>query len=175
MSKLTPAKTLLKIQKIKYKFLAVPIIVIILTFLLNLKYENKIFSIISLIALVIFFVISRIFSVNKSVHNPEKSGKILAPINGKIVKKQRNELIIKKSIFAHAEIRKSDKENKLALSIKGFLLYDFAEEDAVQAQIIGLLPGPATAVCQLPENYHFTVEETENIEAGETVIAELGQ
>jgi hypothetical protein len=167
----------------KYKYLSVPMILIIISALLSNYYCFTRY--ITLISLAIYAVIFYMFSFNKSYSEADE-GEIVSPINGKICNIEKlpngNVITIKKSKLLSCEIvtaSKSDiidsldtNNDKISWEISNNLKQVYFKGNVnKQCAIVGITPCYSICRIFLPLAYEVNINVLDKVIAGETVIA----
>ena len=187
MKEFIPHDMILKAQVFKYKYLAVPGAVIILSFFLRGFFEESRW--IPIIALVVYFLLLCLFRFRR-VYPDHEAGAVVAPINGKITNIDAlatgNVLTIQKPFFESSEITtctKTDIINRLdtegervswqieCANSKVF----YTENPDYQAVLIGIAAGNAKCEVFIPAKYDLFVEIGSVVDAGITMIAGNGE
>ena len=193
-----PFNMIIKAHRTKYKYLAIPILVILINFALSLKNEALYIPAISIIAFAFFLFIMYLFRFKRSFSQPDDDV-IFAPMNGKIVQikplLEGHVLTIKKPFLASSEfvtcskcdalggVATKDKAESLDIElletqtnvfwkVKCALAHIFINETIDhQAVLIGIVPGNAVCEVFLPQIYDLKVKEGSEVSAG---FSELG-
>lgn len=177
-----PIDILNQIYKFKYKLLALPILIILIDFVIRIILPIEIVKYISAFALIIFIFVHLMFRMNRPDTEINESN-LLAPINGKIkdIKKLENsyQIIIDKSFLMPSEIRTMCNldsfeldETMPSFSVKGMWAKLYSEKTPhPQGQLIGIAPGKALAIINIPLSYELSVNVSNNINAGMTIMA----
>ena len=187
MNEFIPHDMILKAQRFKYKYLALPAGIIILSFLIsNLIADSRW---VSLVALAFYFVLLYIFRFNRTFGEHEES-EVCAPVNGKIVSikvvSEGAKLTIKKPFFASSEVvtcTKNDLINEIDSEQKRVSWMIECANSKVfytgivryQATLIGVVAGNAVCEVFAPAVYGLKVEIGEKVVAGMSVIAERSE
>lgn len=182
-----PHDMILKAQKLKYKALALPAILIIICFVLSLNnIDGTIVKYASFTSLLVYLYLIILYRYKRFINKPEDN-EVVAPVNGKVINKNclPNGCIvtIQKPFFASAEIitcTKSDIPKVLDMhsdcvswEIKSKNAKIFINETVnYQAILIGLVPGPAICEVFIPSKYSVLVSEGDSLKAGESILAE---
>mgnify|MGYP006277759235 CR=1 FL=1 len=181
-----PTNHQFSIIKAKYKFAAVPIAIIIISFVLFHINPNPVYKYFSIAGLFFYLFIFYIYRIRKTI--PDTSPEhLLAPINGKISKVvNENKIIVNKSFFNPVEVRTMTSQDFLTkksyilienedlgtkakiFSKKGKLL-KYKSTD-VQGQLIGFIPGNGFCEIETTSPWKLKVQEGDKIKAGETVL-----
>ena len=183
-----PYDMVIRAHRVKYRYLAIPFLVIILNFILSLVRETLYVPYVSMIAFVIFMFIMYIFRFKRTFSEVEGEV-VIAPMNGKIVDirafPEGNVITIIKSLWASSEFTtctKSDIQishhyvleldvSKVSWKVDSAIKHIFIDETVdVQAALIGLVPWNAVCEVFLPEKYKLKIEKGNAVVAGETVI-----
>jgi len=183
MKEFIPHDMILKAQVFKYKYLAVPGAVIIVSFFIRGLFEHLRW--IPIIALVVYFLLLLLFRFRR-VYPDHYEGTVIAPINGKVVDVEPiatgNILTIQKPFFESSEITtctKTDIINKfdtegeqVSWQIECANAKVFYEGNAdYQAVLIGIAAGNAKCKVFIPVKYDLLVKEGSAVDAGITIIA----
>ena len=186
MNVFIPHDMIIKAQRYKYKYLAIPAGIVIVSFFLKSISEDAKWA--SLLGLVVYALVLIVFRF-KGRFGEADEGEVLAPINGKVLSINEVEkgcvVTIQKLFFGSSEIvtcTKSDVLNKIDMESErvcwkvecaNMKVFTDAVDVNYQAVLVGLAPG--TAVCEVfvPKQYNLIVNEGDVIEAGMTVLAEI--
>lgn len=167
--KYNPSETLSIIQKLKYKAAASPIIIIIISFIIHLITKADFTKYIAVFGILIFYFILVKYKIKKIAPISGENA-VLSPINGKIIKVENNEVLIKKGGFQSAEIRyPAAFEVEYKFFAKKIFLIDV--ESRVQGQLIGVAPYITGCTVKIPEEYEITIKPGEVVNSGETYLA----
>ncbi len=151
IEKYNPISVITKIQKIKYKFALIPIILVVLSFISGKYLGEEISKYFALTGLILYLAITFLFKINYRYRMAEGvEAQFVFPISGKVIGKEENYLIIKKNPFFLADIRYSG-ENFVNDDIVG-KKYIFFEGKAVAGQLIGVVPFSATYKIAIPND-----------------------
>lgn len=110
MNNLNPQEIINKIQKEKYKKLVWPILLVVLSFIINNVFQIHQTKYAALIGLLWYLLIFMQFKVNKSVPEAEEHS-VSSPITGKIIEKSEVQIVIEKSCFDTIDVRCVNNEN----------------------------------------------------------------
>jgi len=178
-----PVETMISISKHKYILLSLPIFIIIACFVLKVLNVYLFFTKpLIMIAFITYLLIIYIFRFDQP-HIEINESNLLAPINGKIreIKKLDNsyQILVEKGFSDKAEIRtmtnldKSDFMEEIpSFSIKGVWTRIYSDKNPhIQGLLIGIAPGRAVAVVNVPFSYELSVQNNNSINAGTTILA----
>ncbi len=164
-----PNEVFVKIKKLEFKFLLLPLLLIIADFIIVLNYKITTLKYFSLALLIIYFFIKILFRIDKiTVENSENT--IKSPITGKVIQVEKDKIIIEKGMFEKADIRSSFATFK---PIKG-KIYIFADYNE-QSILIGVAPGYIKMEIILPENANITLQPNQKVIAGVTDIGKINE
>ena len=184
MNEFIPHDMILKAQRFKYKYLALPAGIIILSFFISNLFADSRW--VSLFALAIYFVLLYIFRFNRTFGEHEE-GEVCAPMNGSIVDIEAVSegvlLKIQKPFFASSEVVTCTKNDLINEIDRGQERVCWKLECAnskvfytgivrYQAVLIGVAAGNAICEMFVPSVYGLNVEVGEKVVAGMSVIAE---
>ena len=177
----------IKANRVKYKFLIIPIIVIIINFVITLLNEDSNSGLGSIIALLFYFFILYTFRFKKVFSEPDEQI-AFAPVNGliaNIVEKETGTILtIDKQFFAPCELVTSTNNDiinsldtdssQVSWKVEGPNKYIFIDETIEhQAAMIGILPGNAVCEIFIPNEYEIKIDKGTKVEAGFTELAIL--
>jgi len=178
-----PIEILISISKHKYILLSLPIFIIIACFVLKVFNVYLIFTKpLIMIAFVVYLLVMYIFRFDQP-HIEINESNLLAPINGKIkeIKKLDNsyQILVQKGFSDKAEIRtmtnldKSEfNEGMPSFTVKGVWTRIYSDKNPhIQGLLIGIAPGRAVAVINVPFSYELSVQNNNSINAGTTILA----
>ena len=187
MNEFLPHDMILKAQRFKYKYLAVPAVVIIFSFFTSNLFADSRWA--SLVALAGYFALLYIFRFNRTFSEHEES-EVTSPVNGKVtnveVVSDGAVLTIRKPFFASSEIvtctkndliNEIDKEQeRVCWKVEGANSKVFYTGIVrYHAVLIGVAAGNAVCEMFVPAMYGLTVEVGQKVEAGMSVIAERSE
>jgi len=187
MKEFIPHDMILRAQKYKYKYLAIPGALIFINFLLRNHVDHARY--VSLLALLFYFFLLIVFRFRRAYPDHE-NGDVIAPITGKIARVETlpngSVVTIQKSLFDSSEIvtcTNADLINKLdteqehvSWKIEGANTKIFTDLTVnYKSVLIGLAAGNATCEVFIPSRYELIVNEGNKIEGGISVIAEEGE
>ncbi len=171
-------------RKEKYKFLSVPIVVILINFVLILKYQTPYVEYISTVFFILYLFISYFYKIEKPNIEINESN-LLAPITGKVKKVTFNQdnysIIIQKPLFSTCEIRtmtNTDSINSLSensevsWAIKSSRVKIFSDKSPhPQGQLIGINAGACELCVIIPLEYELSVVEGQHLICGKSILA----
>lgn len=186
-----PVSILWEINRIKFKKAAIPLILIIASFLLQMKLGIENIKFISLLGLALYLYVVLGYRVKKNIPNCS-SQEVLAPINGKIVSISSDgdyhTIIIRKRTKDTAEIRNASYNESLEKESDKLSFHNeqdvhwiietgkpiilSKEEEFLQGRMIGFVPYSATCKVRLNKKFNIAVDK-ENVISGVTVLATL--
>ncbi len=166
-----PIEYLTRIQSLKYKAATVPILIVIISFSVNLIFKIDLVKYFSLFGLLLFLFILMKYRIKRTVPSESEEEIVLAPIHGRIIKVENNKFTIKKSLLDPADIRCIAIRKDIKIKIKSSGLTWFEKEATLPGKLIGIVPHSAECICELPNDYKIEVQLGQKIEAGETIIA----
>jgi len=170
MSGLTPASYLSKVQKLKYKVAIFPILLVFISFIINMTFGIDQVKYLSVIGLVWYIIIIMKFRVKKAYPHKKENKILLSPIHGKIIKIEENSISIKRGIFDPADLRYSGQEMEVDLSSNNIKYFE--EEPEVPGKLIGIILSSGICKCSVPNDWEIVVRSGEKVSAGETILAE---
>ena len=170
ISDYNPIEYLTRIQGLKYKAATVPILIVTISFSINLIFKIDLVKYFSLLGLLLFIFILMKYRIKRTVPSESEGEIVLAPIHGKIIKVENNEITIEKSVFAPADIRCMTNEKNINMQITNTSINWFEKEAILPGKLIGIVPHSAECICELPNDYRIEVQVNQKVEAGETVI-----
>ncbi len=169
MSNYTPSEYLTKIQKLKYKAAIFPILLVIISFGLNILFELDQVKYLSIIGLIWYIFIIIKFRIRNNYPPESETEIILSPIYGRIVKIEGNSITIKKGIFQSADIRYAGQNIKVKIGSKK--VNYFEERPTLVGKLIGMISSPAICICEVPEEWKIEINIGDKVVAGETILA----
>ncbi len=169
MSDYTPIEYLTKILKLKYRAAIFPILLVIISFGLNMIFELDQAKYLSIIGLIWYILIIIQFKVRRN-YPPESETEIaLSPIYGKITKIEDNTITIKKGFFQAADIRYSGQNIEVKINSKKVTYFE--EQPKLTGKLIGIVSSSAICICTIPENLIIQIKIDDKVVAGETILA----
>jgi len=164
MEKYNPIKVVSAIQKLKFKYATVPIIMVLVSFALSKYLGEEISKYLSLAGLILYFSTTMLFKVNRRLQIPEAENlELVFPVSGRISALEDGYVIIKKSWFGLADIRWSGTDFQPE-NISG-KAYVFDSEPSVIGQLIGVVPFSAEY------KFHISSELAAQYKIGDSVNA----
>jgi len=169
-SNYTPTKFLQEVQKIKYKYMFLPFILVFGSAIFNYYLELIFFKYISLVGLFLYLAILLHFKINRTF-TPELNESILSPIAGSIISfNQESRLIkIKKKFHQKIEIR-NPSEDKHITPIFDKKVHLFISNSSLRGESIGIVIGSGSCEFKIPSDYILEVSVGDVIDAGETLF-----
>ena len=144
-----------------------PFALIIGTFVAVKFYHFTQLKLLSILALLLYFLIKMLFRINKivptEIDNTIKSVK--SPINGKVINIENEIVTIYKNLFDRADFRVTSSDYTI---IKGKIF--LIEKSDVQSMLVGVVPTTFLCKIKLPENYSVNVKIGQRIISGITDI-----
>ena len=156
MSEYTPVECLTKIQKLKYKAAIFPILLVVISFILNLFFELDQAKYLSIFGLIWYIFIIIQFRVRRNYPPESETEIILSPIYGKVTKIENNSITIKKGVFQSADIRYPGQN--IEVKIDSRKVTYFEEQPALTGKLIGVLPTPAICICEIPDDWKIEID-----------------
>lgn len=169
MSEYTPVEYLTKIQKLKYKAAIFPILLVIISFGLNMIYQLDQVKYLSILGLIWYILIIIRFRIRRNVPPKNESEIILSPIYGTITKIDINMITIKKGLFQAADIRYPGYEINLKFTSKFINLFE--KKPNLAGKLIGVVSCKSKCVCTIPDDWNINVHPGDKVIAGETILA----
>ncbi|MCD6176913.1 MAG: hypothetical protein J7K29_03640 [Candidatus Cloacimonetes bacterium] len=169
MLEYTPIEYLTKIQKLKYKASIFPILLVIISFGLNMIFELDQAKYLSIIGLIWYILNIIRFRVRRNYPPENKNEIILSPIYGKVIKIENNLITIKKGLFQAADIRYSGKN--IVVKIKSEHINYFEDQPSLVGKLIGIISSSAICICEITNNYKIEINVGNKVVAGETILA----
>jgi hypothetical protein len=165
-----PIEYLTKIQNLKYQAATLPIIIVIVSFGINMIFKVDIVKYCALLGLLFYVFILMRYRIKKQVPPENSETAILSPIHGKIFQIDANRIKIKKHILEAADFRCSSREN-VEIEFSKSKLFRFENDCNVPGKLIAIIPHSVICIIMIPENYRIEVNPDEKVEAGETILA----
>ncbi len=165
-----PIEYLTKIQNLKYRAATLPIIIVVVSFSINMIFEVDIVKYCALLGLFFYVFVLMCYRIKKQVPPENSDTAILSPVHGKIFQIDANRIKIKKHILEAADFRCSSKEN-IKIQFSNSRLFRFENDCNVPGKLIGIIPHSVICTITIPENYKIEVNFGEKVEAGETILA----
>ncbi len=158
-----------RIQKAKFKRALIPILIVIISFILNGLYNYEIIKYFALSGLIWYLWIFFQFKINKIFISEDKKNAVLSPISGKVIDLNEANIKIKKSIFNTAEIRCSSGDEKISIQwSKKPVIFEMNCNDA--GKLIGYITGTTIFEINFPSDYKLNVVCGQKITAGEEIL-----
>jgi len=169
-----PLDIILKIQRLKFKALALPLILIIIGFSIYSFLKIDAAKYLSLAGLLYYAFISMRFYYRKNVP-PQIENAVLSPVNGRVIEvdPEQRVVILKKGFFSPADVRRPSSDTILTFSVFSTKFVMLDHQTILAGKLIGILPGTALCNCMIPTSHSFVIEANQRVIAGETVLAEL--
>lgn len=169
MSDYTPVEYLSKIHKLKYKAAIFPILLVILSFGLNILFELDQVKYLSIIGLIWYILIIIKFRIRRNYPPESESEIVLSPIYGKVIKIEDSFITIKKGIFQSADIRYAGQN--IEVRIKSKRVSYFEEQPSLVGKLIGIVSSSAICICKIPKDWKIDIISGDKVVAGETILA----
>lgn len=170
MSELTPVEHLTKIQKLKYRAAIFPILLVIISFVVNMTLGFEPIKYVSLIGLFWYVFIIMKFRIKRAYPSENKNKILISPVHGKIVKIEGNFITIKRGFFDAADLRFSGQELDVEFDTKRVIYFE--EKPTTPGKLIGVILAPAICKISVTEGWKILVKAGDKISAGETVLVE---
>ena len=162
-----PVRVILQIKKIEYRYLLLPFALIIGTFVAVKFYHFTQLKLLSILALILYFVIKMLFRINKIVPTEidDSIKSVKSPINGKVINIENGIVTIYKNLFDRADFRTISSDYTI-INGKIFLI----EKSDVQSMLTGVTPTTVLCKIALPESYNINVKNGQKVISGITDI-----
>ena len=170
ISDYNPIEYLTRIQSLKYKAATVPILIVIISFSVNIILKIDLVKYFSLLGLLLFLFILMKYRIKRTVPSESEEEIVLAPIHGRIIKIEDNKILIKKSFLDPADIRCVTNNKNVKITITNSSITWFEKNANLPGKLIGVIPHSTEFICELPNNYKVEIKLGQKVEAGETVI-----
>jgi len=170
---LNPLEYLIKIQRIKLRFLALPIFIVICGLGLNLLLKIDFFKYLSLLGLILYFILQILYHIHRIYQFDEDTGAFIAPVSGIVIGIEDQEVLIKKRWFQPADLRAPCIYETAPFEITLGKIYLFQTESHLAGKLIGLVPGSIICRCLIPSDYVIIVKPSEKVRSGETILASI--
>lgn len=178
-----PIDYLSRARKEKYKWLLIPIFVIMINFILKQIWNIPYIEYASAFFFIVYMIISYIFRIEKPAIEINESN-LLAPVTGKIISINKEEncycLTIEKALLSGCEIRtmtntdliNTDDKNELSWTIPQNKVRIFTQRNPhPQGQLIGIVPGKCDLLINIPQDYELSIIPGQKIQSGATILA----
>ncbi|MCK5050096.1 MAG: hypothetical protein KAS53_00045 [Candidatus Cloacimonetes bacterium] len=169
MSNYTPVEYLTKIQKLKYKAAIFPILLVIISFGLNLIFEIDQAKYLSVIGLIWYIFIIIRFRITRNYPPESETKNILSPIYGKVIKIEDSSITIKKGIFQSADFRYTGQN--IEVKIKSKQVNYFEDQPSLTGRLIGIISSSVICICEIPNDWKIEITIGDKVVAGETILA----
>ena len=172
MEEFNPSGLLLKIQKIRFKEAALPILLVFAGFAINFIRPLAFVKYMSLLGLIGYIFITIKYRVSKNFP-PEEADVILSPVYGKIteIDKISGTVTILKGVFRYADYRCPASDHDPEFRIVSGTCSLFEADCTTPGRLIGILPLSARIECRIPDKYRIEVSSGTRVKAGETILA----
>jgi len=173
MDKYNSAEYLTKIQKLKFSAAAIPIVLVVLSFVFSFGTNSLHLKFISLIGFVLFIFISGRYRIKKNIPPSFEKPVFLAPINGIVcsIDLEKKMIVIKKGFFQTSEIRSN--LHDLKVNIVAGKIFWFELSSDIQGKLVGIVPASAECTCNLPSNFIIRAQVGQKVISGETIIGTI--
>ncbi|MCD4817886.1 MAG: hypothetical protein K8S23_04280 [Candidatus Cloacimonetes bacterium] len=167
----TSGKHLLQVQRIKYKYMAVPAVIVFGSFFTNFYVEKDALKYISLFGLLLYLAILFYFKINRSFE-PDKGKSILSPITGSVISfdEQNKIVIIKKKFQQNIEIRNPSEDDEIVPIYKGKTNI-FVRNSQLKGELIGVILGSGFCELKIPLGFVPKVSVGDIVHSGETIFS----
>lgn len=169
MSEYTPVKYLTKIQKLKYKAAIFPILLVVISFVLNMFFELDQAKYLSIIGLIWYIFIIIQFRVRRNYPPESETEIVLSPIYGRVSKIENNSITIKKGFFQSADIRYLGQNIEVKIDSRKVIYFE--EQPTLNGKLIGVVPSSAMCICKIPVGWKIEINIDDKVIAGETILA----
>ena len=169
MSDYTPIGYLAKIQKLKYKAAIFPILLVFISFGLNMIFELDQAKYLSIIGLIWYILIIIQFRVRRNYPPESENEIVLSPIYGRVTKIEDNSITIKKGFFQAADIRYSGQNVEVKIDSKKVTYFE--EQPTLTGKLIGVVSFSAICICEVSKDWKAEVNIGGKVVAGETILA----
>ncbi len=163
-----PTKVIAGIQKQKLIAALIPILLVLASFVINIYFPTNWTQYISLTGLIMYFIISMAFKINRRLFYPENEPKLVFPISGKIVEINSEYIEVSKKTFDIADLRFAGADFSVN-DIKG-KIFLFSENNSV-GELIGVVPYNATCKISLPAKADIDFKIGDKVVAGDVIIS----
>ena len=173
MEKYNPVKYLTKIQKLKYRAAAIPIALVVLSFVFSIRTNSLYLKFISLIGFLLFIFISGRYRIKKNIPPSFEKPVFFAPINGIVrsVNLEKKIIVIKKGFFQTSEIRSNLQDLEVNIAARKIFWFELSSD--IQGKLVGIVPASAECTCNLPSNFKIGVQVGQKMISGETIIGTI--
>jgi len=165
-----PIEYLTKIQTLKYRAATLPIIIVVVSFGINMILKVDVVKYCALLGLIFYVFVLMRYRIKKQVPPENSDMAILSPLHGKIFQIDANTIKIKKHLLEAADFRCSSMGN-IEIEFSKSRLFRFENDCNVPGKLIGIIPHFVICIITIPENYKIEVSPGEKVEAGETILA----
>ena len=169
MSNYTPIEYLARIQKLKFKAAIFPILLVILSFGLNILFELEQVKYLSIIGLIWYIFIIIQFRVKRNYPLESETEIVLSPIYGKVTKIENRFITIKKGLFQFADIRYTGQN--IEVRIKSKRVSYFEDQPTLAGKLFGVVSSSAICICKIPKDWKIEINTGNKVVAGETILA----
>jgi hypothetical protein len=163
---------LIKIQKVKFRHLLPPILIVIISFLLFTLLKLDWIKYLSFIGLIWYFAVFASFRLDKTFPPFGDDIFVHSPLSGRVKILDKNNLIIKKSFFDSIDVRSIDPEHDVQTGWSRKPIY-FENNCPIDGNLIGYIWGCVSCRITLGEGYEIVVKNREKIRSGETIIKKV--
>jgi hypothetical protein len=166
----TSSKHLLQVQKIKYKFMTIPLIVVLGSLITSRFINMDYLKFVSLFGLILYIIIMLYFKIDR-LFTPDRKESILSPISGKILSfdKHSRLVIIKKTFRQNVEIRNPSEDEQIE-PIFNKKVNLFIKKSILKGELIGVFIGSGLCELKIPLNYILKVQIGEIVTSGDIIF-----
>ena len=171
MDKLNPLNYISAINKQKYLASLWPIILVLITFIINHFYQVDEVKYVALFGLLWYMFTFTIYKINKPIPPEKTIGSVFSPLNGKITKIENNRIFITKNLWHSVDIRSATSEQNAEIIFHGkqpILWEDFSSEIG---KLIGYKIGKLICEILLPDEFSISVSASQKVISGHTILA----
>ncbi|MEA2096791.1 MAG: hypothetical protein U9P73_08900 [Candidatus Cloacimonadota bacterium] len=169
MSEYTPVEHLTKIQKLKYRAAFFPILLVIISFVLNMIYGIDQTKYLSIFGFIWYLIIIIQFRVRRNYPPESKTEIALSPIYGKVSKIEDRSITIKKGFFQSADIRYAGQN--IEVTIRSKQAKYFEDQPSLAGRLIGVISSSGICICGIPEGWKIELNVGDKVTAGESILA----
>ncbi|HPR17501.1 MAG TPA: hypothetical protein PLD62_04570 [Candidatus Cloacimonadota bacterium] len=171
MSPYDPLDYITRIHKAKYKQAILPILLIVITFVINHFFLLEELKYVALLGLIWYALLFLCFRVGRIGYPESDEAKVLSPLHGKATVLNEHQLIITKSIFHPVEIRCPIQKAQITLEWSAQPVF-FEERCELSAKLIGFKFGKTKCKITVGEEYMLKIADNEKVIAGKSVLFE---
>ncbi|MFC1898030.1 hypothetical protein ACFLYJ_00500 [Candidatus Cloacimonadota bacterium] len=170
MDNLNPQDYINSIQKQKHFASLGPIILVIITFIINHFYRVDEVKYIALFGLIWYIFNFVIFKISLPIPPEKTADFVFSPICGKVKKIEKNKIIISKKFWHPVDVRNVNSNQNIEIIFEGKQPHFFEDFSADVGKLIGYKSGELNCEILLPADFKISVSVSQKVISGFSVL-----